>query len=694
MTRQITSCLTCRRRKVRCDRRAPVCSVCQRGNHICNYQPPNLTRLSPDTPSDAWATRNQGYNSTLQHQGPAGTKHDSSGSVSSTPASGTSSSSAVHTLSDNRGVPAPHNGSTLLLQDECSRLVSPLHWASTGEPTRAADPIASDAHSASPVMNEATRDVLMNLGSVAQRLGNGQRPGAVPNLPLPYTAPPRGHPSFTYALMGSRSDDDDKNLAPYYPHSVTECRFLLDVFISNVEAVICLFHEPTLRRAFDAHLAQQELYTPAAAMPPGQGPDKEGHFEPLMFGIFFSAIYSMDAAQVRDIFGATKMDMLKRFESALVSALDKESFTSSLAIPVLQAFVLFLTCRCRDDEMQQVWTLVGLAVRMAQSLGLHQEPTGFSSGTMDAIQVEIRRRLWYQIFYLDVRTAVSQGLPPVITAGSCTTRLPSNVDDNDIMPGQPPLPDHYDPRKFTAMTIQLVRLHGVTSLQKLLHSLPRDAPVPERGPGAYQPTGGQLAAAEEQEMRVLIEATLEKNQMLYLRYCDSRIPLHRLTLVLSNHIRWKFWIYYYYQVPHGQRASLAPAQKSLIFAQSLNLLDSYISMKKDMGLNPYRWMIDGHFGLHAASYVISVLEDTQSNDTLDPDLSHRGKQLLQSIQDLSADTESKQGSLINQKAQYLMARTPAEAEYAAGPEMDATLFPATDILSDLDDWVNYLNDTI
>ncbi|KAK8143564.1 hypothetical protein G3M48_007058 [Beauveria asiatica] len=694
MTRQITSCLTCRRRKVRCDRRAPVCSVCQRGNHMCNYQAPNLTRLSPDTPSGPWAARSQGYSSTLRYQGSGGTKHDSYGSVTSTPASGTGSPSAVHTLSASRGVPAHRNGSTLLLQDECFPLASPQHWASTVKPTKAANSIESEAHPASPVMDEATRDVLMNLDSVPQRFGDGQRSGAVPNLPLPYTTIPPGHPSFTYALMGSRSDHDDRNLAPYYPHSVTECQFLLDVFISNVEAVICLLHEPTLRQAFDAHLAQQELYAPAAAMPTGQGSDEAGHFEPLMFGIFFSAIYSMDTAQVRDIFGATKTDMLKRFESALISALDKESFTSSLAIPVLQAFVLFLTCRCRDDEMQQIWTLVGLAVRMAQTLGLHQEPTGFSFGAMDAIQVEIRRRLWYQIFYLDVRTAVSQGLPPVITTGSYTTRLPSNVDDNDLMPGQPPLPDHYDPRKFTTMTIQLVRLHGVTSMQKLLHMLPCDAPVPEPEPGTYQPADGQLAAAEEQEMRVLIEATLEKSQMLYLRYCDSRIPLHRLTLVLSNHIKWKFWIYYYYQVPHGQRVSLAPAQKSLIFSQSLNLLDSYVSMKKDTGLNPYRWMIDGHFGLHAASYVISVLEDTQSNATLDPDLSHRGKQLLQSIQNLSTDTESKLSSLINQTAQNLMARTSAEPEYAAAPVMDATLLPAADMSSNLDDWVNYLNDTI
>lgn len=200
---------------------------------------------------------------------------------------------------------------------------------------------------------------------------------------------------------------------------------------------------------------------------------------------------------------------------------------------------------------------------MAQSLGLHKEPTEFSSGTMDSVQVEIRRRLWYQIFYLDIRTAVSQGLPPIIATGSFTTRLPSNVDDNDIMPGQPPLPHHYDPRKFTSMTIQLVRLHGVLSMQKLLHELPRDTLASDPQRGGLQATDGLLAAAEEQDMRLLIETTLEKNQMLYLRHCDSRLPLHRLILDLSNHIKWKFWIYYYYKFPKGQRRSLAPAQRTL-----------------------------------------------------------------------------------------------------------------------------------
>jgi hypothetical protein len=35
--RIISSCLTCRRRKVKCDHIHPVCGACTRGNHICTW---------------------------------------------------------------------------------------------------------------------------------------------------------------------------------------------------------------------------------------------------------------------------------------------------------------------------------------------------------------------------------------------------------------------------------------------------------------------------------------------------------------------------------------------------------------------------------------------------------------------------------------------------------------------------------
>jgi hypothetical protein len=46
-------------------------------------------------------------------------------------------------------------------------------------------------------------------------------------------------------------------------------------------------------------------------------------------------------------------------------------------------------------------TLTGLAIRIAHSLGLHRDGTNFDVSPFDT---EMRRRCWWQICVLDVRT--------------------------------------------------------------------------------------------------------------------------------------------------------------------------------------------------------------------------------------------------------------------------------------------------
>lgn len=290
MTRQITSCLTCRRRKVRCDRRTPICAVCQRGNHVCSYQSIAQTRTYTNDVSNLDnATWVQKPSASLHRQSP-NTNHATSGSIPSTPAS-----------------------------------------------------IPSTIHNSTPAtMDRAARDVIISPGrNNAQPTSNSHQSSTAPTLPLPYSACPPGKTSFIYSFM-NRHSENENDLALYYPQSLSDCQLLYDVFVSNVQSAICLFHEPTLRQAFDTHLAQQELYAPIAPVSPGQEHRHVSRFEPLLFSVFFSAVYSMDAIQVNNVFGGSKAGMLERFETALMLALDNESFLSSPAIPVLQAFVLNL----------------------------------------------------------------------------------------------------------------------------------------------------------------------------------------------------------------------------------------------------------------------------------------------------------------------------------------------------------------
>lgn len=58
--RPITSCLPCRRRKVKCDRRQPICFTCERGNHACSYvsaHQPSALASEPSRVTKSTATK-------------------------------------------------------------------------------------------------------------------------------------------------------------------------------------------------------------------------------------------------------------------------------------------------------------------------------------------------------------------------------------------------------------------------------------------------------------------------------------------------------------------------------------------------------------------------------------------------------------------------------------------------------------
>ena len=76
-------------------------------------------------------------------------------------------------------------------------------------------------------------------------------------------------------------------------------------------------------------------------------------------------------------FGVEKETLLKQYRFGVEQALARASFLNSDEIVTVQAFVLFLVCVRRHDDTRFVWSLTGLAIRIAQSLGLHRDGAKF-----------------------------------------------------------------------------------------------------------------------------------------------------------------------------------------------------------------------------------------------------------------------------------------------------------------------------
>ncbi|KAF0319970.1 C6 transcription factor [Colletotrichum asianum] len=91
-----------------------------------------------------------------------------------------------------------------------------------------------------------------------------------------------------------------------------------------------------------------------------------------------------------------------------------------------QCFYLLAT-----SEIDRCWAYLGLAVRLAQSIGLHADIQDHGSNQSVPERPQIRSRVWYSLYILDRLTALQLGRPPAISDHDCHVQIPSRIDGLD-----------------------------------------------------------------------------------------------------------------------------------------------------------------------------------------------------------------------------------------------------------------------
>ncbi|CAI6341917.1 unnamed protein product [Periconia digitata] len=119
---------------------------------------------------------------------------------------------------------------------------------------------------------------------------------------------------------------------------------------------------------------------------------------------------------------------IKREISTRMSRLENQ-ISRSDSIGMLQAMILYISVELGTSDPQLQWLQLGTAVRMAQSAGLHRDPSGFGFGP---IEMESRRRLWAQICIIDTRLADQLCREPTIAPDSYDTILPLSICDQEL----------------------------------------------------------------------------------------------------------------------------------------------------------------------------------------------------------------------------------------------------------------------
>lgn len=369
----------------------------------------------------------------------------------------------------------------------------------------------------------------------------------------------------------------------YHP-STERIHQLWQVFVENIDPLTKVVHVPTLRPAI------QKAASNTRTVPRS--------FEALMFSIYSAAVMSLKEDECKQKFGEPRKSLLSGYISATKAALSRAKFMGTTSLVVLQALILHIISVRDIYEPHALWSLTGVAVRIAQSMGLERD--GESLG-LPPFETEMRRRIWWLLKTHDFQTAELCGLAKFrdLDTGPESTKWPTNINDDEFKPGMPSyLPEanmvtdfifiavRGELAKFTARGVVKFREQGKNSSQWNLDALESD----------------------KVEMDAAVRELQEVLETKYIRYCDPSQPLQLMAMLIArcamNFIRF---------LTHHPRGWVSIEQTPLserqwIWEISIKLLEQHNMARSNPLLKQFAWYSTHYMQWHAFIHVLDTLQ--------------------------------------------------------------------------------------
>ncbi|KAH6649488.1 fungal-specific transcription factor domain-containing protein [Chaetomium tenue] len=393
---------------------------------------------------------------------------------------------------------------------------------------------------------------------------------------------PIGDP-LTGALVGST----EVNLRRYHP-TPTIAWLLWETYMENVEPLCKMLHTPTTSALM--RRISQELVVPYRS------------HECLVFSIYHFAVFSMSERDCYSKLGQSRDTLLDEYHYATKQALINAHFLRTTQLSVLQALVLLLLASQGHYDARTYWALTGVAVRTAQRIGIHQD--GEEIG-LPPFEVEMRRRLFYQLMPLDARASQMVGAEISILPDEWDTRPPLNINDDQIWPEMTNAPEERD----GATEMMFCRFRA--SLDEHMYSVKADM----SGGGRVLVPGRSIGYGVAEKAVEHAESEVEEK---YIRYCDAINPLHFLAICMARAgttvMRLRI------RLPKTTRQMNDKSNAREVLPLALRILDTDAAVCSHASLERYHWHTETFFLWGTWASFIFVLTHLWKNEAVSRDV--------------------------------------------------------------------------
>ena len=275
-------------------------------------------------------------------------------------------------------------------------------------------------------------------------------------------------------------------------------------------------------------------------------------------------------------FQINKDKLVTRYRLGTERALEQADLLSNPNIVAIQALTIYLIVLQYSGETKSAWLLAGVLIRVAVSTKLHRDGSHFVNS--NAFEIEMRRRSWWQICFIDSRSDDTQVSDYKLSEEIFDTKIPANADDANMDPemSNPPIVAE----KWTDMTVSLIQCE-IWKLSRRLQSIK---------------AASHTLAPDIAERLKLFQQSQAKIEETYLRLLDPNQPLHSFVATSTRLFLTKISLILHTKQPspevaEPQRANTS--QSDTVFLSSLSIIEYTYALQNEPSWTGWRWQIQG-----------------------------------------------------------------------------------------------------
>ena len=205
-------------------------------------------------------------------------------------------------------------------------------------------------------------------------------------------------------------------------------------------------------------------------------------------------------------------------------------------------------------------------------MGLHRDGTHYG---LSPVEVHVRRMIWYQLCFLDIRTCEATGPRPQIHREDFDTRFPLNVNDVDLESDRPPTEDseHWTDMTFSRIRFEINEMHRFTWMER-----PR------------------LERKKTTLTAVLIKVQnfISAMDKKYLPMLDRNRPIAKMALLVYKLLTLRIHIMFLHRYSSNDSRIMPERLRKILLTSGVQQVECAIMIETDPSLQMWSWYLGGY----------------------------------------------------------------------------------------------------